>query len=82
MCAAKEDRIRYVTYTGIHQDYPHWFIDVINEGYISDDQNSHIYASEDGDIAIVKGGVFLMNNRMEILYMEEQKFRENFSICY
>lgn len=81
-CTAKEDRIKYVVYTGIHMDYPEWFVDFIRDGYISDDYCSHIYASEEGDVAIVKGDVFLLNNRMDIMYMERTRFEREFSICY
>ncbi|MEG0239470.1 MAG: hypothetical protein RR643_04900 [Anaerorhabdus sp.] len=79
-CAAKEDTIHFVVYTGLHLDYPEWFVDFIRDGYVSDDHSSHIYASTDGDIAIAMGDVFLMNNRRDIQYLTQMQFRKYYNV--
>lgn len=75
---AKEDAIEFIRYTGIHLLYPLWFLELIEDGYVFEEFGGHIYSSEQGELAIAEGDVFLLNRYGDIRHMDSRQFNDIF----
>lgn len=78
LAAAKEDSIEFVRYTGVHTDYPEWFLEYLTDGYVTSEFGSDIFTDENGELAICEGDVFLVNSLGMIHYMTAVEFSDKF----
>lgn len=79
--AAKQDVIEFVIFEGVHQTYELWFEDFLKDGFIMDDYGTGIYYSQNGEIALNFGDVFLCNRLGDIRHMTQEEFNDYFYVC-
>lgn len=76
----KTSAMEFTVYVGIDcAEYPKWFVDFIEEGFISEEFGADIFYSENGEYAITHGDVFLWNGS-DAYYLSCTEFLEQFYI--
>lgn len=78
LAAAKEDAIEYIVYDGLHEEYPNWFRMMIQEELVRVEYGCALYSSEDGDMAIMEGDIFLLSKFGQVRYMSRRDFTDIF----
>ena len=81
VAALKGDCIEYVRYHPDKEleDYPEWFIDVMEEGWLTNDYGTFIFLDGDyGNLAMSPNDVVLRNFRGDIRYMSAEEFGKHY----
>jgi hypothetical protein len=80
--ALKEDCIEYILYDPDKriEDYPEWFEEAIEEGWITNEYGTFIFLDINGELAMSPGSVVLRNFMGDLKYMEREDFEKYYEI--
>jgi hypothetical protein len=76
--ALKEDCIEYVTYDPDIdiQNYPDWFVEAMDDGWITNDYGTFIFLDTNGELAMNPKDVVLRNFMGDLMYMNLDAFHK------
>lgn len=76
---AHSDVIEFVTYVGVHDEYPEWFMEsMIQDMDFTPSGRPAIYYSEVDCVEFYEGDVFLVNELNQLYRIDNQKFADEF----
>lgn len=87
--ALKDDVLEMIRYEGMSAAYPFWFQELIDDGYIyqdypggpETDNRGAIYSSDEGELAIVVGDIFMINRFGFVRHFTQEQFNDSFYEC-